>query len=399
VARIFLCHASEDKAQVREVYHQLKALGFAPWLDEVDILPGQDWAYEIEQALKTSDFVIVFLSTRSVGKVGYVQREFRRALYHAEEMPEGFIHTIPVKLDDCVVPHRFSHHQWANLSEAGAFERIVRALHHGLQQRGQPLPEPFTHDLSSAQPETTPSPILQSPPQLSPPERPATQDTALEPLRTVEETLKSGAAASIQPPPKPASPGGDKPLDAVPQREEAATPLGNEKDRPEVHRYTPSNTSETTQRSRRHKRWRLWGGGVLLSVLVTALYLVLSGRTPGPQPHVEPGSAHPTKGTQPVPFPTNSLDMEFVLIPAGTFLMGSPDSDAEAFADEKPAHRVTISQPFYLGKYEVTQAQWEKVMGTNPSRFTGNPNRPVERVSWEDVQEFITRLNSLTMSH
>ena len=72
MARIFLCHASEDKAQVREVYQQLKTLGFAPWLDEEDILPGQDWDYEIERALETSDFVMVFLSTRSVEKVGYV---------------------------------------------------------------------------------------------------------------------------------------------------------------------------------------------------------------------------------------------------------------------------------------------------------------------------------------
>ena len=150
MARIFLCHASEDKAQVREVYQQLKALGFTPWLDEVDILPGQDWEYEIEQALVTSDFVLVFLSTRSVEKVGYVQREFRRALYHAEEMPEGFIHTIPVKLDGCSVPRQFSRHQWVNLYESGAFERIVRALQHGLEQRGQPLPEPLT----SARPET-----------------------------------------------------------------------------------------------------------------------------------------------------------------------------------------------------------------------------------------------------
>jgi serine/threonine protein kinase len=155
VARIFLCHASEDKAQVREVYHQLKALGFEPWLDEVDILPGQNWHYEIEQALETSDFVMVFLSTRSVEKVGYVQSEFRRALYHSEELPEGFIHTIPVKLDDCTIPRRFSRHQWINLSESGAFERIIRALHHGLQQRGQPLPEPFTHDPSFARPETS----------------------------------------------------------------------------------------------------------------------------------------------------------------------------------------------------------------------------------------------------
>ena len=71
--------------------------------------------------------------------------------------------------------------------------------------------------------------------------------------------------------------------------------------------------------------------------------------------------------------------------------MGSNDSDA--LDSEKPVHTVRISAPFYLGKYEVTQAQWEAVMGTNPSHFQGNPNRPVEMVSWEDVQEFITRLN------
>ena len=84
--------------------------------------------------------------------------------------------------------------------------------------------------------------------------------------------------------------------------------------------------------------------------------------------------------------------MEFVLIPAGTFQMGSNDSDA--YDDEKPVHTVRITQPFYLGKYEVTQGQWQAVMGSNPSRFTGDPNRPVENVSWEDVQEFIRRLNS-----
>jgi len=141
VARIFLCHASEDKAQVREVYQQLKALGFTPWLDEADILPGQGWNYEIEQALETSDFVMVFLSTRSVKKIGYVQREFKRALELSEERPEGFIHTIPVKLDDCAAPRQFRHHQWAKLYEDGAFDRVVAAIRHGLQQRGQPVPQ------------------------------------------------------------------------------------------------------------------------------------------------------------------------------------------------------------------------------------------------------------------
>jgi formylglycine-generating enzyme required for sulfatase activity len=83
------------------------------------------------------------------------------------------------------------------------------------------------------------------------------------------------------------------------------------------------------------------------------------------------------------------LGLELVLIQAGTFQMGST-----VFNDEQPIHEVRISQPFYLGKYPVTQGQWEAVMGNNPSHFRGNPNRPVENVSWEGVQEFIRQLNA-----
>ena len=86
----------------------------------------------------------------------------------------------------------------------------------------------------------------------------------------------------------------------------------------------------------------------------------------------------------------NSIGMELVRIPAGEFMMGS-DSDRP---DEKPLHQVVISKPFYLGKYEVTQAQWQEIMGANPSHFKGDPNRPVERVSWTMVQEFISKLNA-----
>ena len=73
----------------------------------------------------------------------------------------------------------------------------------------------------------------------------------------------------------------------------------------------------------------------------------------------------------------NGVKLEMVLIPAGEFLMGSPDSDKDAEPDEKPQHRVRITRPFYLGKYLVTQEQWEAVMGNNPSHFKG-PKNPVE---------------------
>jgi formylglycine-generating enzyme required for sulfatase activity len=84
---------------------------------------------------------------------------------------------------------------------------------------------------------------------------------------------------------------------------------------------------------------------------------------------------------------TNSLGMEFVLIPAGSFQMGSNVLD-----DEKPVHTVSITKAFYLGKYEVTQGQWTQIMGENPSWFKGE-NLPVEQVFWSDAQEFIRRLN------
>lgn len=104
----------------------------------------------------------------------------------------------------------------------------------------------------------------------------------------------------------------------------------------------------------------------------------------------------------------NSVGMEFVFVPAGSFMMGASDRDHEATAAEKPQHPVTLTKPFYFGKYEVTQAQWRAVMGTDPyasersnpyyelpgmkERIT-QPNHPAT-VSWDDAQEFIRRLNA-----
>jgi len=90
---------------------------------------------------------------------------------------------------------------------------------------------------------------------------------------------------------------------------------------------------------------------------------------------------------------TNSIGMKLKLIPAGEFLMGSPESDDMAQDRDKPQHKVRITQAFYLGVHEVTQQQYETVMGTNPSKFKDAAN-PVERVSWCDAVEFCKKLSA-----
>ncbi len=97
-----------------------------------------------------------------------------------------------------------------------------------------------------------------------------------------------------------------------------------------------------------------------------------------------------TKKTEDIDIPktyTNSIGMKFILIPAGEFMMGSEENDSE-----KRVHKVKINKPFYLGIYPVTQREWKEVIGINPSYIKGD-ELPVENVSWDDVQEFIKKIN------
>jgi formylglycine-generating enzyme required for sulfatase activity len=90
--------------------------------------------------------------------------------------------------------------------------------------------------------------------------------------------------------------------------------------------------------------------------------------------------------------PADATPLIMVRIPDGNFMMGSSKSSSSY---EKPVHRVSISKDFWLGKYEVTQAQWQTVMGSNPSDFKGSGGLPVEQVSWNDCHEFIKKLNTI----
>lgn len=112
-----------------------------------------------------------------------------------------------------------------------------------------------------------------------------------------------------------------------------------------------------------------------------------------PKPSPKPGST-PGRPTGSARQRQTAPSIEMVLIPGGSFMMGSPQSDRGRSFEEGPMHRVTVSS-FYLGKYEVTQAQWRAVMGGNPSRFKGD-DRPVDGVSWNDAVQFCQRQSQMT---
>lgn len=131
---VFLCHASDDKLAVRKLAQRLRDDGFDPWLDEERLLPGQDWDLEIQTAVRASDVIVVCLSTSSVSKVGYVQKELRRVLDVAEFQPEGRVLVIPVRLEVCQVPVRLSHWQYADLFEEGGYERLRAGLQAASEQ-------------------------------------------------------------------------------------------------------------------------------------------------------------------------------------------------------------------------------------------------------------------------
>jgi len=126
--RVFLCHASEDRVTTRKLCNRLRSDGVDPWLDEQRLLAGQDWRYEIEQAVAASDVVLVCLTRHAVEKIGFVQREVGRAVELAAERPEGAVYIIPARLEECELPHRLRRWQRVDLFKADGYKQLLASL-------------------------------------------------------------------------------------------------------------------------------------------------------------------------------------------------------------------------------------------------------------------------------
>jgi eukaryotic-like serine/threonine-protein kinase len=157
------------------------------------------------------------------------------------------------------------------------------------------------------------------------------------------------------------------------------------------------------------QRWRRQvaaGVGVLLASLALLGYLLHRQFRDG---GVAGRQSRPAGGEAPPRQLTNSIGMPLVLIPSGTFAMGSPETEAGRMPWEGPVHEVRITRPFYMGVHEVTQGQFEKVRGKNPSWFSPTgPGKalvagvdtaalPVENVTWEEAKDFCVRLSALAL--
>ena len=146
--KVFLCHSAEDKPKVRELYQKLLADGIDPWLDEEKLLPGSDWDIEIRKAIRSSDAVLILMSSLSVSKEGYVQREIKIALEISYELPDGDIYVIPVRFEECEVPSELNKWHYADLFRENGYELLLNSLN----ARAQSLELRIRRETKSATP-------------------------------------------------------------------------------------------------------------------------------------------------------------------------------------------------------------------------------------------------------
>jgi hypothetical protein len=130
---VFLSYAHEDRARVEQVYDNLRSEGFNPWIDSRDITPGSKWSSVIRQAIRSADFMLVFISRKSVSKRGYIHTEIRAALLLVSELPEGTVFLIPVRLDDTEVPEPLRPFQFVDLFEDVGWDRLLSGLRSGMK--------------------------------------------------------------------------------------------------------------------------------------------------------------------------------------------------------------------------------------------------------------------------
>jgi len=125
---VFLVYAHSDKNAVRRLYHRITRDGIKAWLDEKELLPGQNWKYEIRQAILRSDIVIVCLSGQFNKQGGFRHEELKIALEKGKSFPEDEIFLIPARLEKCDLPEHLRPWQCVDLFESDGYKKLLKTL-------------------------------------------------------------------------------------------------------------------------------------------------------------------------------------------------------------------------------------------------------------------------------
>jgi len=346
---IFLSYKSEDRAKAQIIAEALERNGYSVWWDRV-IPPGRTFDDVIEEELDAAKCLVVLWSKESVNSE-WVRTE-------ASEGRRRKI-LIPVLIEDVTPPLAFRLIEAAKLIDWGGtlpnpeFDLLLGSVSGMLGTVPAPKAEIQKTGVQGEQ-----------------------EQKKVEIKKREEEKAEKEKQERIQ--------------------KEEKERLKKEKERQKEQRR--GAIKDAIQENIHTVKRKVSKEMIIAVVLIFSILLVgywVFPITDGPNNGTNgtPTSTPSTPSPTPIPkYMTNSIDMEFVLIPAGEFDMGSPFSEVGRYDDEGPVHHVTISKPFYLSKYEVTQKQWREVMGSDPSYFKGD-DLPVEWVSWYEVQEFIRKLN------
>ena len=382
---IFLGHATEDKPKVRELYQRLKGDGYAPWLDADDLLPGQLWRVEIPKAIKSAAVFLACLSKTSVAKQSYVQKEFRYALSVLAELPQGSIYLIPVRLDDCDVPDlsipelglNLADIQWVDLFEEDGFDRLKAAISHALAGGSAgPASMPARPTSDPSRPQASKAPDLSA--------RPSSTPKAVS-RRSRDPAIKAAwiGAGAVVLAGVLSSPWlidriwpAQKDVAAVPSAEiETVEPAaGPSPDTTTNGEVPPQEVQRSAPTAGRLEPW--------FPSPARPEELALAAKQAA-----GPGTFEPFRNC------ARDVCPEMVLLPAGTFMMGSPGSEKGRDHNEGRQRMVTISQPFAMGKTEVTFESYDRFAGSTgrekpDDRGWGRGQRPAINVSWHDAQAY-----------
>ena len=392
--RVFLCHASQDKPAVRKLYRYLKQHGIQPWLDQEDLLPGENWEVEIPRALNNSDVILVCLSKNSINKEGYVQKEIVFALDKALEKPDGTIFIIPAKLEECEVPKRLNRFQWVDLFRSDSNKRLLLGLNKRALDLGSDISPVILEDMRQRKPAVI-KPAADSDKldrdAVENAEKAAEQAEAVRLSQEAKEKTDRETAEKIALAKLERETAEQAEIDRLAReakektnREEAEKTAREKAEREAQKQETPVAERKQDRRTTKppssaNLRWLGVGGIVLIVLFLGGFglnYLInnLPDATPpvsSPKDTATPKSPtstsvpftstpRPTKTV--IPTPTLGMgstivsekdDMVLVYVPAGEFIMGSGDGEA----DEKPIHTVDLDA-FWIDRTEVTNAMY-----------------------------------------